>query len=320
VPAVSLVAVALLIIAIFQAVGSERAGTAGPASPGAAAQGAMWQIAFYNIQSGKGAPPLRGPAPFADNHNCTDTSQPMNAWGTGAVQAELRSSLADPRVIALGLAEAWRCGSPENVLRALGWAARTKERNGTALVARYGLAGAEEWIQLDTSRNENPKDTMWVVRAPVCADAACAKSIPVYTTHWFSTGPHKASTAQQQSEDTVKFMSRDGEPHVLIGDLNVFESPTRVCRQAPNLTALRPLRAAGYLDAWRELHGTREGYTGMVNRPGCGEPEGYPWKRIDYVWLRGFQPIAMTRFGMRPPGEAGLSDHVGILATFAGPK
>jgi endonuclease/exonuclease/phosphatase family metal-dependent hydrolase len=276
-----------------------------------------WQVAFYNIQSGKGTPPLRGPAAFADNHNCTDTSQPMNAWGAGLIQAELRARLADPHVIALGLAEAWRCGSPENVQRALGWVAHTRERNGTALVARYGFAGADEWRQLDTSRNLNPKDTMWVVRAAVCTDAACSGSIPVYVTHWFATGPHRDAVMQQQSEDTVSFMARDRAPHVLVGDLNVFESASRVCGQTPNWTALRPLRDAGYRDAWRDIHGTREGYTGMVNRPGCGEPEGYPWKRIDYVWLRGFRPVAMARFGMRPPGEAGLSDHLGIVATFA---
>jgi exonuclease III len=320
VSAVSVAALALVALAMLQAVGPERTGTSTPAPAAVAAPHATWQVAFYNIQSGTGTPPLRGRAPFAHNHNCTDRSEPMNAWGAGLIQAELRKTLADPRVIALGLTEAWRCASPENVQRALGWAARTKEHNGTALVARYGLAGTEEWRQLDTSRNANPKDTMWVVRAPVCVDAACARSIPIYVTHWFATGPHRASIAQQQSEDTVRFMSRDTGAHVLVGDLNVFESATRVCRQAPNMTALRPLRAAGYLDAWREVHGTREGYTGMVNRPGCGEPEGYPWKRIDYVWLRGFQPTAMTRFGMRPPGEAALSDHVGIVATFAAAK
>jgi endonuclease/exonuclease/phosphatase family metal-dependent hydrolase len=313
VPAVGLIVLALL-VAIWQAAGADRPPASRPPA------GPAWQIAFYNIQSGKGAPPLRGGGPFADNHNCTDPSQPMNAWGVGLVQSELRASLADPSTIALGLAEAWHCGSPQNVRGALGWTAHTRERNGTALVARYGFAGPDEWLQLDTSRNVNPKDTMWVVRAPVCVDAECSRSIPVYVTHWFGTGPRGRSVMQQQSEDTVRFMARDSLPHVLVGDLNAFEGPTRVCRQAPNLTALRPLRAAGYVDAWREVHGTREGYTGMVNRPGCGKPEGYPWKRIDYVWLRGFQPIAMTRFAMRPPGEAGLSDHVGIVAAFAAMK
>ncbi len=316
-PAVSIVALGIFVMTILQAGGADGTRPPAAAPPPRAATAATWLIAFYNIQSATGTPPVRGRAPFANTHNCSDASRPMNAWGAGLIQAELRARLADPRVIALGLAEAWRCGSPANVQRALGWAARTRERNGTALVARYGFAGADEWRQLDTSRNLNPNDTMWVVRAPVCTDASCARSIPVYVTHWFATGPHRASVMQRQSEDTVAFMARDGAPHVLVGDLNVFESATRVCGQEPNLTALGPLRAGGYLDAWREIHGTREGYTGMVNRAGCGEPEGYPWKRIDYVWLRGFRPVAMTRFGMRPPGEAGLSDHLGIVATFA---
>jgi exonuclease III len=313
VPAVSIVAasLALLVAAILQAGGPDRT----PLPPGAP----TWQVAFYNIMSAKGVPPLHGPAPFADSHNCTDPSQPMNAWGTGVIQEELRVRLADPRVIALGLAEAWRCGSPENVQEALGWAARTPERNGTALVARYGLAGPDEWRQLDTSRNVNPKDTMWVVRVPVCVDAACTDSIPVYVTHWYSSGIQARSVMRTQSEETVSFLAQDRAPHVLVGDLNVFEGTSRVCGQAPNMIALRPLRAAGYRDVWWDVHGAREGYTGMVNRPRCGRPEGYPWKRIDYVWVRGFRPMAMTRFAMRPPGEAGLSDHVGILATFAEP-
>ena len=280
---------------------------------------ATWQVAFYNIKSGTGVAPIRGRAPFAKGHNCTDRSQPMNAWGMGLIQAELRARLADPRAVAIGLAEAWRCGSPENVRLALGWAARTRERNGTALVARYGLAGAEEWLQLDTSRNVNPKDTMWVLRAPVCLDAACSRSVPVYVTHWSGRGPHASDVYQDQSEATVSFMARERGPHVLVGDLNVFEGMFRVCNQTPDDTALGPLREAGYVDAWRALHGRREGFTGMVNRRGCGQPEGYPWKRIDYVWLRHFRPVAMSRFGMALPGEAGLSDHVGIMTTIAEP-
>jgi hypothetical protein len=58
------------------------------------------------------------------------------------------------------LAEAWRCGSPENVRRLLGWKARSAERNGTVLLARHGFAAPEQWLQLDTSLNTNPADTM----------------------------------------------------------------------------------------------------------------------------------------------------------------
>jgi hypothetical protein len=289
--------------------------TAAPQAQGAGSRDAGWQVAFFNIQSGKGTAPLRGFAPFADTHNCSDPSLPMNAWPL--VQMELQAVLADARTIALGLAEAWRCGSPERVRAALGWKAHSGEKNGTGLVARYGFAAEPQWLQLDTSLNTNPQDTMWVVRAPVCTDATCRGSIPVYVTHWYGTGEHAAQVYQQQSEATVRFMSQDRGPHVLMGDLNVFEGFQEVCNQHPNNTALGPLRRAGYVDAWPAVHGTREGYTGMLNRRGCGSPEGYPWKRIDYVWVRGFRPAAMSRFGMSPAGEAALSDHVGILVTLA---
>src|SRR5687768_17837096 len=96
------------------------------------------KVAFYNIQSAKGEPGLPGrPVLFTDTANCTDPSQPMNAWGVGFVQQHLTSSIgADPSVVALGLAEAWACGSPENVRKLLGWKAHTGERNGVSLLAK----------------------------------------------------------------------------------------------------------------------------------------------------------------------------------------
>src|SRR5882672_7026581 len=118
-----------------------------------------FKVAWFNIQSGKGEPAMAGhQSNFPDTTNCTDPSQPMNGWATGLVQAHLTNSVgADPKVVALGLAEAWAstCGSPENVRAVLGWKSKTSERNGVALVARYGFAGAEEWVQLDTSQQNN---------------------------------------------------------------------------------------------------------------------------------------------------------------------
>jgi len=89
------------------------------------------------------------------------------------VQQELLTSVAgDPEIVALGLAEAWTCATPEAVRAVLGWKATIPERNGVSIVARYGFAGPAQWTQLDTSLTANPSDTMWVVRTPVCVDAA----------------------------------------------------------------------------------------------------------------------------------------------------
>ena len=279
---------------------------------------ATFKLAFYNIRSGKGASPLRGrAAPFAETDNCTDRTKPVNAWGAGVVQRELVERLGrDDTVIALGLAEAWHCGSPEAVRSALGWKAHTAERNGTGLVVRYGMSGSPQWVQLDTSQNKNPKDTMWVVSAAVCVDARCTKSVDVYAAHWSGTGPLGAETFDAQAAATVRAMTRSKGPHVLIGDLNVFEGASDVCHQHPNNHTLEVLRQAGYVDAWARLHADQPGFTGMVNRAGCGRPEGAAWKRIDYAWSKGVMPGRDRSVRRSTAGEAAPSDHYGIVAEY----
>jgi hypothetical protein len=283
------------------------------------------KVAFWNIMSGKGVDALPGyPAPFVNTSNCTDATQPLNAWGVGASQTALQNALSDPSVVALGLAESWSsvCGSPEHVRQALGWAAHTSEQNGVSLVARYGVAGAEQWQQLDTSMNTNPGDTMWVLRVPVCANSACTQTLLVYVGHWYGTGTYAQTSYDNQAKQTASFLqaTSGGKPHVFVGDLNTWEGTTTVCNQNPNNSSLGYLRNAGYYDAWLTIHGSAEGYTGMANRAGCGNPEGYTWKRIDYAWsLPTFQPLDIQRWGNQPPGYASPSDHYGIIVTLPYP-
>ncbi|HUS23134.1 MAG TPA: hypothetical protein VMZ66_14115, partial [Aeromicrobium sp.] len=291
----------------------------------AGAAGATIKVAFWNVMSGKGVDALPGhAAPFQNVANCTDPSLPMNAWGTGASQAELAKIAADPTLVALGVAESWTsvCGSPEHIRAALGWKAHTSEQNGVALVARYGFAGTEQWQQLDTSLNTTPGDTMWVLRVAVCLDATCAASLPVYVAHWYGTGANGPTSYATQAQQTAAFLNAtaNGQPHVLIGDFNVWEGVAKVCNQSPNNSALPYLRAAGYLDAWTTLQGSNEGFTGMANRAGCGFPDGNTWKRVDYMWtLPTFQPTDIQRFAVTPAGDAAPSDHYGVIATFPNP-
>jgi len=298
------------------------ASIAGLAIAAPLAQAPTFKLAFYNIRSGQGIEALRGHAtPFAATVNCDPKSGAVNAWGVGMVQKELVKAIKnDAAVLALGLAEAWNCGSPEQVRQVLDWKAHSSERNGVALVARYGFAGQVDWLQLDTTKNRNPRDTMWVVHGRVCTTATCRASIDVYAAHWAGTGPEGPHTSDRQAQQSIEFMSKPGAPHALLGDLNVFEGPAAVCKQQPNNTSLGYLRRAGYVDAWPAVHGTAEGYTGMVNRAGCGVPEGYVWKRIDYGWSKGLAPVGMQRFGVVPTGEAAPSDHFGIIVEYALPR
>ena len=183
----------------------------------------------------------------------------------------------------------------------LGWKAASDVENGVALVARYGFTD-ERWQQLDTSRNKVPSDTAWVLRAAVCTEATCRRTLLTYVTHWYTTGPAQQSTYGTQARQTLDFMqaTSEGKPHVLIGDLNVWTAPGAICRQTPNgAEALETLAAAKYIDAWRSVHGDQEGFTGMLNRRGCGDPEGSAWKRIDYAWSPStYRPLDITRFGL----------------------
>ena len=297
--------------------------TARPGSVDAA--DATIKVVFWNIMSGHGVDALPGHlAPFRNVANCTNTTQPLNSWGVGATQAALASVTSDTSVVAVGLAESWTsvCASPANVQQALGWRARTSERNGVALVARYGIAGPEQWLQLDTTLNPNPGDTMWVLRVPVCLDAPCARSMAVYVSHWYADGLDADATYNRQAAQTVAFLNATSNqlPHILVGDLNVWEGTAIVCNQSPTNGALPFLRAAGYLDAWLTLQGSNEGYTGMANRAGCGYPEGHAYKRIDYAWtLPTFQPIGIQRFAVTPAGDASPSDHYGLVVTLPDP-
>ena len=195
---------------------------------------------------------------------------------------------------------------------------------GVSIVARYGFAGGEEWKQLDTSLNPDPNDTMWVLRTPVCLNAGCTKSMNVFTTHWYATesDPDYVTSFEGQARQTLDFMKLlpSGRPHVLIGDLNVWaEGPPRVCGQTYKPTPVAMMRDAGYIDAWPFLYQSAEGFTGMWNRVGCGAPEGYLWKRIDYAWSRYTNPVSMTRFGMVPGGQCAPSDHAGVIAEYRVP-
>jgi exonuclease III len=293
-----------------------------PAFAQVTSAGNTYKVAWWNIQSGKGEPAMAGhPALFPETANCTDPSLPLNAWGINFIQPELIEKIGnDPAVLAFGLGEAWKCGSPNNVKTLLGWKAASSEKNGVAILARHGFKTGIEWFQLDTSLNENPADTKWIGHAQVCADAACSTSVDVFVAHWYGKGTYSNSTYDKQAKQSLAFMNKlpAGTPHVLVGDLNVWEGPSRVCAQNPKPTYLLDnLRNAGYIDAWRKLRGSEAGYTGMTNRTGCGVPEGNTWKRIDYAWSRNVAPVSITRFMMPDtPGDATYSDHYGIIAEY----
>ena len=99
--------------------GSDASSPSAPSTPSSAADPQLvprtFKVATWNIRSGKGIRGFTTTSWSSDTTNCTDHSQPVNAWGMGLTQAALGKVKDDQSVVALALQEAWFCGSPQNV-------------------------------------------------------------------------------------------------------------------------------------------------------------------------------------------------------------
>ncbi|MGE0445989.1 MAG: endonuclease/exonuclease/phosphatase family protein [Vicinamibacterales bacterium] len=269
-----------------------------------------------SVPAGSVEPGTSVPAGSWDHEtlNCDDRSRAMNAWGIGLPQRVLAELRQDEAIVAVALQEAWNCAAPERVNEILGFATASREVEGVALLARHGVRGSVRYARLDAANNR------WVVGADVCLDEACQRTVPVYSTHFGSAADELTS----QARAVVELLRESSSPHLLLGDLNVYEidrwSPWVPCagttRRSPVLDVLR---AAGYRDAWVETQ-AGAGWTGMASRPDCGSPQGMPFKRIDYVLTRGVDVIATSQFAAAMPGGDAPSDHRGLIAELVAPN
>ena len=301
---------------------------AAPAVAFAQSAPASFKVAWFNIQSGKGEPGMAGHlVRFSDTANCTDSTQPVNAWAIGMVQEHLTSSIGnDPKVVALGLAESWAsvCASPENVRRVLGWKSKTSERNGVAMVARVrlrrprGLASARHDAQSQSRRHHVGAAHSRLPRRGVLAEHEHVRRALVFVGHEQS-GQLRSSGRADRGVPAER-----GGRGARTSSSAISTSGTA---RRKSVTKTRPTSACsacappGYIDAWPLLHGSAEGFTGMTNRAGCGFlGVGYAWKRPDYTWSpAGFLPLSIERFGIVPAGDEAPSDHYGLITEFPWP-
>jgi len=292
--------------------------------PRALAAPEEFRIATWNIRSGEGRCPIGAICPFTDStQNCGATTAPMNAWGHGIPQAQLRALDQDSSVLAIGLQESWGCGAPDAVRRALGWDYASASFNGTALVARFGIAGVLQSHELSPAGQLQT----FVLGADVCVDAPCTASVRAYVTHLQFSAPDDHlidQVLQGYSRTMLAWIASEAhaDKHVLIGDFNAFEREVEArvrCELAFDHQTPSIIRGAGYADAWIALHGTRLGLTATLNRNGCGLQNGGPFKRIDYGYVKGFTPITSALFGVVPINSPAPSDHYGLLTGFTGP-
>jgi len=293
---------------LFACGGSPTGPAAAQPSATDAAQPSTFKVASWNIRSGMGIAGFSTTSWTSNTLNCTDRSQPLNAWGIELPQVELGKVRDDHSIVALAVQEAWNCGNPTNINGILGFKQITGERNGTALAARHGFKAVPTYV--------NVGGDDWVVGGEVCLDAACSASLPIFSTHWTPPGNAFGAVAQR----TIDVLSREPSPHVLLGDLNVYRTdawnPDVPCTGpdvAGRVDAIARMEAAGYADAWKSTQ-AGEGWTGMATRAGCGVPSGNLFKRIDYVYSKGLHAVATTRLARAAPGADSPSDHVMLVA------
>jgi hypothetical protein len=277
-------------------------------------------VAAWNIRSGMGISiPNRAPRFYSETHNCKDAGARLNAWGIGYTQQVLDELNRDPSVVALALSEAWNCGWVGNVQKHLGWKARSPDRTGVAMTARYGIDG--DWRELLI---KNPGDTYAnaAIGADVCLDARCTATVTMYATHWAGT-PMEIRNAARNMVDVV-----DGHrgPRLFMGDLNLYRvdrwNPQVPCvddDQPWRLETLAYLANAGFVDAWKATQ-DGPGPTGMAGRADCGSPRGSLYKRVDYVMIKELKAVSTRLLGAVPPGTPAPSDHAMLVATLALPE
>ena len=132
-------------------------------------------------------------------------------------------------------------------------------------------------------------------------DRRDGRGLYVFNTHLDHRGRHARAEGAKVIAARIAARKRAEEPVLLLGDLN----------DGPGSVAVRTLRAAGLVDAWREANPTapeRGTFNGW-------EPDVGP-ERIDFVFAsRDLVPVA-ARIDARKPDGRWPSDHLPVRATF----
>lgn len=286
--------------------------SSGPSAPSQRSPtGVAFKVATWNIRSGMG---IRGFGTTAWSHetvNCDDRSKPINAWGVGLPQAQLERLAADYEIVAVAVQEAWNCASTVAINAILGFKTVSREYEGVALFARFGVSGALKYHRIADAANR------WLIGGDVCLDPMCARTMPIFATHF---GGASDDDLPPEASRTIDFLRAERRPHLFMGDLNAFRvdqwNPSVPCTgpdSGGRTSTITLIEQAGYSDAWKTTQ-SGEGWTGMAGRRGCGAPEGNLYKRIDYVYTMGARVLSTARFGRADPGGDAPSDHVGLIA------
>ncbi|MGH3937705.1 MAG: endonuclease/exonuclease/phosphatase family protein [Pseudonocardiaceae bacterium] len=183
-----------------------------------------------------------------------------------------------------------------------------------ALLVRADLTSGESGHQLFTRRFRFPTHPGIVftkLRGWCWIDVEIGgRSVRVATTHLEA---YEASVAAAQADELRDALAARPGPVIVLGDLN--SGPGQ-----PG-SAYEVLTGAGYRDAWPQLHGSADGFTGEQSFTLNNEPSALH-HRVDHVLWQGGQlrPRHATLLGAheseRLPSGLWPSDHAGLVTEF----
>jgi endonuclease/exonuclease/phosphatase family metal-dependent hydrolase len=200
---------------------------------------------------------------------------------------------------------------------ALGFDVRLTQRN--VILAKAGLPA-------DELRLSNPSSGQYSVNLTIptaaggvldqrgwtAVDATVnQREFRFINTHLDSTVP---AVREAQARELLAGPANYTKPVVLVGDLNSDPSE-------PAPSAYATLTGAGFVDTWKQLHGSTPGLT-WGHAENLLNPVPTFTTRLDYVMTRPSVPVIRTRLiGIDPDNRTptGLwpSDHAGVVATLA---
>ncbi len=295
-----------------------------------------FKVATWNVQSAQGIDDKGAPSDptLTRSPDCT-----TNAWGgamgtagTGLLPQLLRQKIRDdPKVVALVVNEAWSCGKPSQIALVLNdnggnWkiakapGTSSGELGGAGILARYGFPGGIDTAAVRLlATHPTTGEKKYILHIPVCLNSGCTQQVDVFGSHWL----HAGGAAQAQVALDFMIERAGSNPHVTLGDwnqaLDKMPNQPSYCDGAFEPNELDALKNAGYKDGWRVLHPTVPGYTGMLNDAECGEPDGTPYKRIDYGWSYNLTLVSATMFGIPAFSMDSASDHAGLIFEYQVP-
>lgn len=168
--------------------------------------------------------------------------------------------------------------------------AASGRREGSAFLARTPIATRAPIALTYYDNAEDPNR-----RALLAADLSVAGTALHIINGHFSWVP---ALNRRNSDETADALAAITGAGVFVGDLNA----------TPESDGMQRLAATGWVDAWAHLRGTAPGFTFESDRP---------HSRIDYVWVSPGLAPKLRAIDVVTGGDVRLSDHFGLIATFA---